>query len=336
MEPHYSGNIQSKLLDRISDILPKSISLVGELSEILKLSSDSAYRRIRGETELSICEVQTLCEHFNLSFDSLISSDKHLVNFQYDPYDRSAESFSKYFESLNSDLSRIVSSDVEHKQITYLGDNLPILHYFNSPTLGPFKLFYWFNIMTDKRENVKFNSQEVPENLKSIGKEIYLNYMKTPSTEVWSDSTIMGVIEQIQFYWNTGMIESREQALRICEELSELIQLIEHHAEHGRKYYEVDGVRKEGGEYRFYYSEIEFENTTIHVEVGDFTSVYLGHLSHRYIKTVNKKYTETIKAWFENIMKKSNLLSASSETLRYQFFRRCQEKISSLRQHIEG
>ena len=111
---------------------------------------------------------------------------------------------------------------------------------------------------------------------------------------------------------------------------------IEHFAEVGKKFYVEDGVRKEGGDFKFYYSEIEFENTTIHVQVADQATVYLGHLSHRYMKTVNKAYAETIRSWFENIIKKSNLLSASSETIRYRFFRRCQDKIAKLRSNIEG
>ena len=45
---------QTILMERIKDALPSNMSLVDELADLLQVSNDSAYRRMRGETALSI------------------------------------------------------------------------------------------------------------------------------------------------------------------------------------------------------------------------------------------------------------------------------------------
>ena len=51
---------QQLLFQQIRDKLPPHISLVDEMEDLLEISQDSAYRRIRGEKELSFGEMQKL------------------------------------------------------------------------------------------------------------------------------------------------------------------------------------------------------------------------------------------------------------------------------------
>ena len=333
-----NSSIQSALLSRIEAMRPKNISIVNELAEVLDISTDSVYRRMRGETHLSIIETAILCNHYKISFDSLAFDELQMVSFTYDDYSQTLESFINYFVGLSNELHRLVLSPAEKKHITYLGDNIPILIYFNSPHLGPFKLYYWINYLTNNEafKGLKFQTELITSQIMNAAKMISDDYNQMPSTEVWTDSTVVGVIDQIKFYWNTGKFQSKEDALVVLQEMSELMDKIEKQSERGKKLY-VDGdTLREGADYHFYYSEIEFENTTIHVELDDMQMVYLGHLSHRYLKSSDKKYAETIKVWFNNIKRRSNLLSESSAAMRYQFFRRCQEKISHLMDEIAG
>src|SRR5204862_5030415 len=69
--PDYKS--QEFLFQRIKEILPPHASLVDTVAEILHLSSDSAYRRIRGETPLVLGEARDLCRHFKLSLDHMLN-----------------------------------------------------------------------------------------------------------------------------------------------------------------------------------------------------------------------------------------------------------------------
>ena len=73
---------QDFLFQRISEMLPPHITMVDAISDILHVSSDSAYRRIRGDTPLVLNEARILCNHFNLSLDQLLNVKTGSVLFQ--------------------------------------------------------------------------------------------------------------------------------------------------------------------------------------------------------------------------------------------------------------
>ena len=68
-----SSQIQEFLFQSIKSKLPANISFVHDLSEILGISYDSAYRRIRGEKELSLAELKLICLNYNVSIDALFN-----------------------------------------------------------------------------------------------------------------------------------------------------------------------------------------------------------------------------------------------------------------------
>ena len=328
---------QQRLLEQIATLIPKNVSLVAVLADILDISHDSAYRRIRGETELSFSETLTLCNHFQITFDSLISTDVNVVSFIYNDYTESLESFHSYFIGLGDEMDQIRMASVENKHITFLGPGIPVLHFFNSPHLGAFKIYYWIKSMNlpDARYK-KFNISSIDEAFIETGQRIYENYMHIPSTEIWTDYSMIGVMNQIRFCWDTGVFESADDAMNVCNELQELLTTIKEQAEHGEKFIRTEDEETKGALFNLYYSELEDENTCIHVELDDFNTVYLGHLNHRFIKTSNKAYCATTKGWYKNLEKKSTLISQTSESVRYQFFKRGFDKLSELEDHISN
>ena len=64
--------IQKTIFKEITKKLTGHQQLVDVVSEVLGKSSDSAYRRIRGEKELTLSESVKLCFHFDISLDSML------------------------------------------------------------------------------------------------------------------------------------------------------------------------------------------------------------------------------------------------------------------------
>ncbi len=61
--------IQQEILKAVKEKLPPGVSLVFELSNLFGISQDCAYRRIRGEKELTVDELYLLKDFFELSLD---------------------------------------------------------------------------------------------------------------------------------------------------------------------------------------------------------------------------------------------------------------------------
>ena len=109
------------------------------VSEILHLSNDSAYRRIRNETPLVLQEAKELCEHFHLSLDQLLSLKSNSVVFENIRINNEQYSYKKYLSDITELVKQISSYD--RKEIIYLTKDIPLFHSFYFKPLIAFRFF---------------------------------------------------------------------------------------------------------------------------------------------------------------------------------------------------
>ena len=119
---------QDFLFQRIREMLSPAASLTDVVSEILHVSNDSAYRRIRNETPLVLQEAKQLCEHFHLSLDQVLNLKRNSVLFENIRIHNQQYSYKKYL----TDLIGLVEQVGRFKQIEiiYLTKDLPVFHNF--------------------------------------------------------------------------------------------------------------------------------------------------------------------------------------------------------------
>ena len=73
------------------------------VSDLLSLSTDEVYRRIRQETLLTIEELRKLCIHFDISFDSLMEMKSGSAVFSYLNLKEGQFTVEKYLEGILND-----------------------------------------------------------------------------------------------------------------------------------------------------------------------------------------------------------------------------------------
>ena len=81
------------------------------------------------------------------------------------------------------------------------------------------KIFYWLrSVINDADFNSKkYNPKLISDELMIHYKKMFETYKTCNLTEIWTDSTIRSLIKQIEFFWQSGMFETREDALLICD-----------------------------------------------------------------------------------------------------------------------
>ena len=62
--------LQIELFNIIKNSLQSHVSLADEMADLLNLSHDSVYRRIRGEKPVSLAELKMLCQHYHIRLTS--------------------------------------------------------------------------------------------------------------------------------------------------------------------------------------------------------------------------------------------------------------------------
>jgi hypothetical protein len=75
-------NTQAQFFQRLKPTVPPYSSLAAEVAATLKVSIDSAYRRIRGEKLLDFNEISLLCQEFNISLDEFLCLKNDSILFK--------------------------------------------------------------------------------------------------------------------------------------------------------------------------------------------------------------------------------------------------------------
>ncbi|MFI5149281.1 MAG: hypothetical protein ACHQRM_06070 [Bacteroidia bacterium] len=328
--------VQLDFIRRLKDLIPSSHNLADEMADLLNISSDSAYRRIRGETALSIDEVSLLCRKFNVSFDTFRSDISGSVTFSYRPLNNSERAFDAHFGSILTDLKRI--QQFTRKEIIYAAEDIPPFHYYQFPELTAFKIFYWTKSVLNvpSFEGKKFHPGMIDQRLIKQAREVFDAYITIPSTEVWTEETISGMLKQVEFYWDSGLFQDASTAITIIDQLTKMFLYLQRQAEHSTKYIPAEG--KENAEFadnfRLYNSEVMIGNNCILVVGDNHRSSYLSYHTFNSMTTTNTDYCEETDQWLKNLVRKSVLMSGVAEKQRYQFFKQALEAVEKLRAKI--
>src|SRR5664279_5523248 len=117
-------DVQQIFFQHIKSNLASHLSLVDEVADLLKISNDSAYRRIRGEKPLSIEEMKKLCEHYQLSLDQLFHLNNESFLFTGPLVNKDNFGIEMYLEHLLKQLNYFNS--FERRELFYLSKDLYI------------------------------------------------------------------------------------------------------------------------------------------------------------------------------------------------------------------
>jgi len=328
-----STEIQFRIFEKIKQLLPANISFVDELAIQLNISNDSAYRRIRGEKLLSIEELLRLGTAYHISFDSLLKNELNNVSFNYRAINSNI-SFEAYFNSILENLKLI--SGFKNKELIYVAKDLPLLQYFEYPTITAFKIFFWYKtILGDSKFNVEqFNPSLIPNSIFETGRQIRGAYIKIPSTEVWNKESINSTLNQIEFYYDNGFLEDRDLLSTIFEELKQLVLQVKEDAALGYKTSLTYPATNDKDNFKLYYNEVTIGDNTIFFNMDDRKIAFITHNVLNILSTTNPEFCNETHRMLLTIINKSNLISVVSQKQRNSFFNDILRKIETLRSSI--
>ncbi len=229
-------SIQTSLLDRVKQQMDPRISFVDELSELLDLSKDSIYRRIRGETDLSLNESLVICEAYGISLHELVDSGSSLITFQGSLVERKTFDIYAWMKSILDQL-KLLDSFQGQKEMMYYTKDLPIFYYFNHPRLSAFKIYFWMRTLHhyEEYEQKPFSFDQVPQEFIALGQRIWQKFCQVPSVEIWAQETTLVTLRQIEYYHDCGYFKNPGDALLILDEFESLLAEAKEWMQAGKK-----------------------------------------------------------------------------------------------------
>ena len=315
-----ASKAQEFLFQRIKELLPPHVSLVDAVAETLHISSDSAYRRIRGETPMVLDEVKELCQFYKISLDQLLDVKTGSVLFQNVRVDIHNYSYETYLKELHKQLQYIDS--FIQKEIIYLSKDIALFHNFYFDPLIAFRYFFWMKTIIQKPEfsDRQFELNCISNELKELSKELAKAYNKIPSIEILNTESINSVISQVEFYKDSGYFASAADIKTVYESLEASILHLKNQVELGCKFMPDENPLTKKNNFKFFYNRVMLGDNTIMVITDKVRTAFLNYDVLNYMFTRDETFCGTCFDQLQNLIKRSTLISQTSEKQRNIFF----------------
>ncbi|HEX7905310.1 MAG TPA: helix-turn-helix domain-containing protein [Chitinophagaceae bacterium] len=321
--------IQQQIFSAIKNRLSPEASVAEETARILDISTDSAYRRMRGEKQISLEELYKLCTHYNISLDQLMEIQTGAFMFQGNILDNKTFQFDKYLTGIMNSLAYMNS--FKEKEFFNLCKDSPIFHHFYFREFAAFKYFAWMGTLMHLPEfkNKKVNFEEYPDSFFEIGQKALALYDKLDSVEIWNIESLNTTLRQIDFFRDGNRFRSDQDILKVYEAIEKMMDHLEKQAELGYKFNYGDPEKKPLGRYRMYFNEVVLGDNSSMAVIDNSKIAFLPHTAMNYLMTRDMKYCDNYHSYIQNLMKSSTLISEVSEKERSKFFRIHRDRIAS-------
>jgi BetR domain len=321
------NNEQVLFFQQIKALLPSHISVADEIAKVLDISTDSAYRRIRGEKPITFDDIQKLSARYKISVDKFLHLQTNGFIFTGNLGYSSSGFFEEYLNNMLQEFEFMRS--YEHKHIYFLPNDIPPFVYFQFPELAAFTFFYYKKSLLhfDEMKDMKFSVKKVNAEHVRLGKKVQDSFNQISSTEIWSIDTINSFLRHVSFYRDTGIFESEEDFLCIYDKLEELVTHIEKQAELGIKFNYGESPGKNPATYRMYYNDLITGDNCLLAEIGEMKITYINHNLINFMYTRDDDFNNYTLDTFKNAIRKSTQISEVGEKARARFFDRLRKKI---------
>jgi hypothetical protein len=327
-------DIQQQLFTAIKSRIPAEASVAEETARLLNISTDSAYRRMRGEKQVSLDEIYTICTHYKISLDQLMNIQTGAFIFQGNILDNKSFSFDSYLTSIVHQLGYINS--FKQKEFFYLCKESPIFHYFPFKELAAFKYLFWMGALMHFPEfrNKKVRFSEFSDSFMEIGNKITALYNQIDSVEIWNIESLNSTIRQVEFYRDGDLFESDSDILKVYESIEAMMDHMEKQAQLGYKFDYNDPEKKPLGKYSMYFNEVVIGDNDMLAVMDNSKVVFMAHTAMNYIMTRDVQFCDKFYQYLQNLMRSSTLISEVSEKERSKFFKIHRDRIAHRKQTL--
>lgn len=326
---------QQLFFNHIKSKLPQHISFVDEIAELLNISNDSAYRRIRGDKPIGLDEIQTLCNKYQVSLDQLLQIQTNTVIFSGNKIDPATFNLNHYLQDVLRQLTLI--NQLPGAQFYYYNKDIPIFHFMQFPELCAFKFFFWKRTVIGYPEMHKqqFNGHEDDKELNEAAEKIIQLYTQVPGVEIWNEESVHVTIRQLEFYRQSNVFANKHVLLKVYIQLEELLNHMELQAEAGKKFVYNKQPAANAGNFDIYINECLIGDNTIYIKGDDRQMTFLNHNGLNFMGTQDKIFCDYTYKNLQNIIKKSTHISVVGEKERSMFFNTLREKIYERKKNIK-
>ena len=330
-----TGELQQQLFAEIKRKIGETASVADEIAKLLDISTDSAYRRIRGEKTVTLDELYTLCFHYKISLDQMMNIQTGSFMFQGNLLNPKTFRFDAYLTGIMHTMAYFNS--FKEKEFYFLSKDLHVFYHFYIREIAAFKYYFWMKTLLAFPEfkDKKIVLDDYPDSLFELGQKSLAIYNQIDSYEVWNFESLNATIRQIEYYRDNRMFESDEDVLRVYEALEKLLDHLEKQAELGYKFQYGDPQKKPIAKIQMYLNEILLLDNSMLLRLDETKLSLVIHTVSNFMMTRDLSFCENSYQYIKNLLQRSTLISEVSEKERTRFFRIIRERITKRKEALK-
>ena len=316
------------LVNRILENIPQKVKPVPYLANLLEISAESVYRRLKGRIPFTFEDVSKLSQSLSFSVDNIIGMKmidrKALFELKADELVGSTVAFTTMLQQELSHIKQLQESS--RSEIIFAMRHLTALSVLDYDTLFRFFYYKWTHQTEDVSINYFFSDVVLPLEIRELLKEIrYLSNIPLSANEttvISNPSLCRSIVSEIQYYSKRGLINDEE--LQLLK--NELLAWVDDTAKMIKT-----GITKHGGRYNYFLSSFDtIESNSI------YTSYDVLEESRFWIYTINPLKAnkpgacKTHQEWLNSLKRYATYITQSNEILQAEFLNRQRQNIQSV------
>lgn len=286
------------------------------IADILNISEDAAYRRIRDPYTFKADEMIRLAREFQIDLNHFTNANPNWQLVEYKALNFETYTSDNFYNELESRLDHCKFHP--HSQIVYGAKEIPFFYYMWYPALAEFKNFVWNREFLKKPSLNNATFQCDNKQIESKHIKLAEKYMNIISHEVWGYETLFATLYQIQHYKECGLFHDEATYEKVLREYDQLIQLITKQAEVGHKLNPYLPNFK-GARYKLYFTPmITTDNSMIFHSIKEKTAVICSQMSG-VVFSDSPHWVYSTENWLNTCKENGTLISKTGNGARNKF-----------------
>ena len=311
-------NPQEILLAAIRKQITAADSMNDTIATVLDISYDAAHRRVSGKSKFSIDETILLCQHFKLSLDHVFKSEKKMVVEKTKEVD-SEKDLIQYFEDSATHLKEFLQT--ENPMIFYSAKDIPLFYTIGGSLLSKFKLYVWLNLLIGTENIPPFENFTVSHQLQEHTSLMQSLFAKATVHEIWNDTTINSSIQQILYFFESGLL-TIQNAVELYQDVKNILLTIETKSS------------QNNAQYHLFQNDLLILNNNVLVSNETKSKLFIPYTMLGYFITDDTETTKNASDYFNHQIKNSKSLNLSGTRDRKLFFNKAHQKIEYYLQRL--
>jgi len=291
----------------------------------LYIKKGAAYKRISGDTSLTIDEMATIANAFGLSIDTALGSDR-FMSFEHPFMDQNTSV--GFLDRYAFYLKPLLVMEGE-SSLTYMANEIPVFYYFSHRYIFSFLLEVWNHLHWDEPKLSIKENQSITPHLEKLRADISNYYESHPVTEIWNSNMLSNLYQQILFCITIRAFEDQRFIRSLIMDIEKLINRMQELAGTGQKSF------SDKSNITIYLNEFgNYQNLALY-KSEKMTTTFVGFDMPHFVVSYSDRFHKFSEDWVNKIRKRSILISSEGYQFRELFFLKMNKDFEDFKDRVQ-